>query len=209
MLVELRLLDQIKLINHLIRNFACEYSEDDRFFILTETGVYILGLQCNLSTAFPNLCCSKKFFQVSNFIPGDNVDLDINTFHKDLDRKALYESVMASELSATLRNMKPLDPTPLSAGWSPSGIVSKTDCLLAVLTNIHCLEIYSKYIDENVQLAYQMVANITEEIIAVQRNKWKDPTRFSIHLKMEEFKNRVYSVSVTGRYIYETFYILY
>lgn len=203
MLVELRLLDEIKLANHLTRNFACEYSEDDRFSILTETGVYILGLKCDLSNAFTNFCCSKKFFQVSNFIPADNIDLDINTFHKDLDRKALYESVMASELSANLKNIKPIDPSPLCAEWSPAGIVGKTSCLLGLLTNLHSLEIYAKYLDENEKIVYNIVTNITEEVITVQRNKWKDATRFSSHSKMEEFKNRVHLVSVSGMYLHK------
>lgn len=203
MLVELRLIDQIKLVNHLTRNFACAYSEDDRFFILTETGVYILGLKCDLSNAFPNYNCSKKFFQVSSFIPADNIDLDINTFHKDLDRKTLYESVMASELSANLKHIKPIDPSPLSAGWSPTGIIGKTACLLGVLTNLYSLEIYAKFLDENEQIVYNMITNITEEIISVQKIKWKDPTRFSIHSKMEEFKNRVHLISVTGIYIHK------
>lgn len=196
---ELRLLDQVKLVNHLTRNFACDYSEDNRIFILTETGVYVLGLKCNFSSVFNNFSCSKKFFQVSNFIPAANVDLDINTFHKELDRKTLFESVMASEYSAPLRYIKPLDPSPLSAMWSPAGIIGKTDCLLGVLTNMHSLEIYFKYMDENEQINYKILTNITEEIISVQRNKWKDPTRFSISLKLEEFKNRVNSVCVTGR----------
>lgn len=196
--MELRLLDQVKLANHLTRNFACEYSEDDRIFILTETGVYILGLKCNLSSTFPNFSCSKKFLQVSNFTPCGNVDLDINTFHKDLDRKALFESVMASEYSANLKHIKPLDPFPLSAEWSPSGIVNKTDSLLGVLTNMHSLEVYFKFINENEQINYQILTNITEEIIAVQKNKWRDTSRFSLNLKLEEFKNRVNSVSVTA-----------
>lgn len=196
--MELRLLDQIKLVNHLTRNFACDYSEDDRFFIITETGIYILSLKCNLSYVFPSFQCSKKFFQVSNFTPCANVDLDINTFHKDLDRKTLYETVMASEYSANLKHAKSLDPQPLSAQWSPAGIVNKSDCLLGVLTNMHSLEIYFKYIDENELINYQILTNITEEIIAIQKDKWRDPTRFSISLKFEEFKNRVNDVSVTG-----------
>lgn len=196
--IELRLLDQVKLFNHLTRNFACGYSEDDRFFILTESGVYILGLKCNLSAAFPDFSCTKKFIQISNFIPASNIDLDINTFHKDLDRKTLYESVMASEYSASLKNLKPLDPCPLSAEWSPARIVGKTDCLLGILTNTHSLEIYLKYIDQNELINYRMIMNVTKEIIKIQRSRWKDPTRFSIPSKMEEFKNRVNSVSVSG-----------
>lgn len=206
--VELRLLDQIKLVNHLTRNFACGYSEDDRFFILTESGVYILGLKCNLSASFPDFSCSKKFFAVSNFIPAGNVDLDINTFHKDLDRKALYESVMAVEYSSTLKHVKPVDFFPLSAEWSPAGIVGRSNSMIGVLTNTHSLEIYSKIVDENQQIMYVKLTNITEEIINMQRNKWKDATRFSIHGKMEEFKNRVNSVSVSSMCSFITYYFL-
>lgn len=197
--VELRLLDQIKLTNHLTRNFASEYSQDDHFFIITETGLYILRLKCNLSSTFTEFTCSKSFFQVSKYIPAANVDLDINTFHKDLDRKALYESVLAAEYSSSLRHMKPLEPCPLSAAWSPAGIVGKTSCLLGVMTNVHSLEIYYKDFTSVELVNYIMVCNITEKIIAVQRNKWKDATRFSIPIKLEEFKNRVNSVSVSGK----------
>lgn len=206
--VELRLLDQIKLVNHLTRNFACGYSDDDRFFILTESGVYVLGLKCNLSATFTNFSCSKKFFEVSNFIPSGNVDLDINTFHKDLDRKALYESVMATEYSASLKHTKAVDFFPVCAEWSPAGIVGNTNCMLGVLTNTHSLEIYSNFLDENEQINYSLITNVTENIISIQRNKWKDATRFSIHGKMEEFKNRVNSVAVSVICIFISRYLV-
>lgn len=199
--IELRLLDEIKLADHLTRNFACEYSEDNRFFIITETGLYVLGLKCNLLSDLPNFFCSKFFIQLSNFLPAANVDLDLNTFHKDLDRKDLYETLMASEFSANLRNTKSLEVCPLNAAWSSAGLVGNTGCLLGVLSNTYSLEIYCKHLDENEQICYGLIMNITEEIILNQKEKWKDTTRFSIPLKIEEFKNRVNSVSVSGMLI--------
>ncbi|CAH1170360.1 unnamed protein product [Phaedon cochleariae] len=193
---EFKLLDHFKLSNHLNRNFACSFSDDDRFFIITDVGIYILSLHGNVAYEFLDLCCTKHFLQVSDFAPCTNIDLDINTFHSELDKEDLYETLMGIEYSVKLKHAKPVDSAPLFAQWSPREIAG-TDCMLAVLTNLHSLEIYMKFLDENEVTQYILISNLSQEIIDVEKEYWSSAVRFSVAIKLQEFKKRVHMVTPT------------
>lgn len=204
--LELRLIDQLNLTNNLTINFACGYSEDDRIFILTDVGVYVLALKCSLVSSFSSFSHSKSFFPLTNYIPADHIDLDLNSFHKDLDRKHLYETVLVSEYSANLNNTKPLDIFPICAEWSPSKIVGKTSCLLAVLSSLHNLEIYAKILDQNELEQYVCISNVTREITEQAKAGWKNSLRFSIPMKLDEFKHRLDQTLPSGRLLHFYYY---
>lgn len=198
MTVELRLLDHFKLSSRLSVNFACEYSEDDRIFIMGDTGIYIITLKGYLTNPFPSYCCKSDFLKVSDFIPCANIGMNINSFHKDLDQNDLYETTMSVEYSADLNSTMSVEPSPLCAQWSPRGIVGKTNCLLAVLSNLYNLEVYVKYIDENEIVEYCMVCSVTQEIIDERKLQWKYSDRLPPSIKLNEMKRRVQSISCTG-----------
>ncbi|KAJ8929896.1 hypothetical protein NQ314_017361 [Rhamnusium bicolor] len=198
MSIEFRLLDHFKLTNRLSINFACSYSEDDRLFIISDSGIYIITLKGYITCPFPDFSCKKDFLQVSNFTPSANVDLDINSFHRDLDRNALYETVLSTEYSGNLNNTTPIEAIPLCAEWSPKGIVGTAECMLAILTNLYSLEIYVRYLDENDLVEYLLISNISQEIINIQKSQWKYADRFATHLKLTEMKTRVNTVTATA-----------
>lgn len=193
-----KVLDIIKLTNRLNTNFVCEYSEDDRIFILSDSGVYIITLKPIITSVFPTFCGSKHYFQISNYEVSSNVDIDINNLYPELCKDDLYESVLRTELSANLNHTSNADFYPVSAQWSPRGIEGKSDCLLAVLTNVFSLEIYVKLIDESELIDYVVIANLTKEIIEYHKPKWKASDKLPIKSKFKEFKRRIESVSPTG-----------
>ncbi|KAG5871674.1 hypothetical protein JTB14_007357 [Gonioctena quinquepunctata] len=172
--------------------------EDDRFFIINDTGIYILSLNGSLTYEFPSFACKKYHIRTSDFAPCTRVDLDINSFHSDLPREDLYETLLSVEYSIGLKHTKAIDAVPLCAEWSPRGILGGNDCVLAVLTNLHSLEVYMKYLDENEVTQYRLISNISQEIIDVERSKWVNPTKFAIRNKLDEFKKRVASVAPTA-----------
>lgn len=198
MSIELRLLDYFKFSSRLSVNFACDYSEDDRIYVMGDTGIYIITLKGYLTNPFPSYCCKNDFLKVSDFIPSANIGMNINNFHKDLERNDLYETTMSVEYSADLNNTVSVEVSPLYAQWSPRGVVGKTDCLLAVLTNLYNLEIYVKYIDENEIVEYCMICNVTQEVIDEKKPQWKYSDRLPTSVKLNEMKRRVQNVSCTG-----------
>ncbi|XP_018570513.1 uncharacterized protein LOC108910411 [Anoplophora glabripennis] len=198
MSVELRLIDHIRFSSKLSVNFACEYSEDDRILIIGDIGIYIIALKGCMSNPFPSYYCKNYFLEISDFTPSANIGIDINSFHKDLERNDLYEATMSMEYSADLKSTTPVDPSPLCAQWSPRGIVGKTDCLLAVLSNFYNLEIYVKFIDENEVTEYCMICGVTQEVIDEKKTEWKYSDRLPPTVKYNEMKRRVQNISCTA-----------
>lgn len=183
MSVELKLLDLFKLFNHSNRNFACSLSEDNRLFIITNTGVYVVFFNGEVAYPIDTFACKKHLISVTKYAPCDNVDINLNNFIKECDRKDLYETVMSTEYTANLKHAKPVDPLPITAKWSPQGFIGQTECLLGVLTNLHSLEIYGRQINVNEIFEFSLLINITEKAIQEEKPHWADSTRLSIEAK--------------------------
>ncbi|KAJ8925213.1 hypothetical protein NQ315_001399 [Exocentrus adspersus] len=196
--MELRLLDHFKFTSRISTSFACSYSEDDRIYIVSDTGVYVLALKVRLDNPFPTFSSKNDFFAVSNYVPGADVDIDINSFHKDLSRFDLYTTAMSVELSSNLNNAAAVTASPADVQWSPRGIVGKTDCLLGVLSNFHSLELYVKYVNEDEITEYRLVTNLTKELVDLKKPQWKYANRLPPTLKLNELKKRVRAVSCTA-----------
>ncbi|KAJ8985118.1 hypothetical protein NQ317_012768 [Molorchus minor] len=99
--------------------------------------------------------------------------------------------MLSTEYSANVKHAAPVEPTALKAEWSPRGIVGKTDCALAVLTNLYSLEVYVKHVDENELVEYCLVCNVFKEIYNVEKSKWSIADKFSAELKLAEMKKRL------------------
>ncbi|XP_057658637.1 uncharacterized protein LOC130895405 [Diorhabda carinulata] len=198
MSVQFKLLDQFKLLNHLELNFACDYSEDHRFFVINDTGVYILSFTGNLTQDSSTFSCKKQHIKVSTFTPSQCIDIDVNSFHTKLLREDVYDIVMKIEYSATLNNTKPVDPVPICAKWSPKGLADGTECYLAVLTNLHSLEVYMKYLNNNEQIKYAIISNVSESIVLTEKLKWSCANRLPIAVKLAEYKKRIHAVTPTA-----------
>ncbi|CAG9862574.1 unnamed protein product [Phyllotreta striolata] len=196
--VQLKLLDHFKLSDSVSLNFACGYSEDNRFFIINDIGVYVLGFTGSVTDESPGFLCTKHFFQPSPFTPCSHVEIDLNSFHNELSKEDVYEMAMKTEYSATLKYTKAIEPAATYAEWSPKGLLNKHECLIAVLTNMFSLEIYARILNEREEIQYIFVSNITEAIIHAQKHNWKDANRFGIVTKSEEYKRRIDSVTPTA-----------
>lgn len=201
MSVQLKLLDHFKLKNQLGINFACSYSEDDRFFIINDLGIYILAFTGALLNELPRFLSTKHFINLSNFTPCGNIKLDLNSFHHELPKEEVYDLVMKVEYSANLKHTKPIAPAAIYAEWSPKGLANKNDCFLAALTNMYSLEVYMKYLNDIEEVQYVAVANVTSAIIECEKSNWKDNFRLGILMKLEEYKKRIDCVTPSGKYI--------
>ncbi|XP_028143365.2 uncharacterized protein LOC114337138 isoform X1 [Diabrotica virgifera virgifera] len=195
MCLQLKLLDRFKLSNHVGVNFACEYSDDNRFFIINDVALYVLSFNGSVTNELPNFLSRKYTLIVSDFSPCLCVDIDINSFYFNLPKEDIYEIVMKVELSSNLKNTKPLDPVPLCAKWSPKGLADNSECFLGVLTNLYSLEIYMKYLNHLEEVKYCMISNITQSTIANEKVKWSDANRFANNIKLEEYKRRISAVT--------------
>ncbi|XP_072386807.1 uncharacterized protein [Diabrotica undecimpunctata] len=195
MCLQLKLLDRFKLSNHLGVNFACEYSDDNRFFIINDTTLYILSFNGSVTNELPNFKCRKYILVVSDFSPCRCIDIDINTFYFNLPKEDIYEIIMNIEYSSNLKNTKPLEPVPLCAKWSPKGLADDSGCFLGVLTNLYSLEVYMKYLNNLEEVKYCIISNITESIIVTEKVKWSDANRFANNIKLEEYKRRIGAVT--------------
>nr|CAI5864315.1 unnamed protein product [Callosobruchus analis] len=196
--LDLKLLDSFKLSNSYIVNYACECSENNEYFIITDQGVYVLVLRGDLSYTFPQFSCKKLFIPISTYSACENVDIDVNCFSNYLDRKDLYELALTNEYSVNLKHANKLDIVPIKAEWSPHGLVDSTGCILAVLTSVYSLELYMQRFTKNEISEYVMFANILEEVIKEADKQWESTNRLSIEIKLKQFKKRIHFVSITG-----------
>ena len=198
--VEFKQLDHFKLIYRLTSNFACDYSEDDRLFIISDKGIYIITLKGYITCPFPTFSCKKDFFKISNYSP--STDLETKFVHSGWDGNTCYETILRSEcLTNVNRTTFIIDASPICAQWSPRGIVGTTECVLAVLTSFCNLEIYVKYLDENEIIQYFLISNVCQEIINTEKTRWTYADKFPTELKRREMKKRAESVTPTGIYI--------
>ncbi|CAH2011790.1 unnamed protein product [Acanthoscelides obtectus] len=196
--LDLKFLDSFKLSTTYVTNYACGKSENNDFFVLTDQGIYILTLRGDLSYSFPQFSCKKLFMPVSTYAACENIDIDVNSFSNYVERKDLYELALTSEYSVNLKHANKLDILPLKAEWSPQGLIDTTGCILAVLNSVYSLELYVRYVNKNEIVEYVTISNILEEVINEAKQKWESANRFSIEIKLRQFKNRIQFVSITG-----------
>ncbi|XP_060534853.1 uncharacterized protein LOC132707152 [Cylas formicarius] len=189
-------LDAFKLTGHARTNFACSYSQDDRFSVVTDGGVYVMALKPDLGSNSQSFGFTKSFVKPSAYNACDHVDMDVNEFLYELPKDDLYAAVLQVDLSANLRNAQAMEPVPCRADWSPAGLVRKKDCLLTVLTNLHSLEVYSTYVDENMMTRYKLALNITERLADSEKPAYKNGSKIpNAKAKFTEFKRRVEHVA--------------
>lgn len=202
--MELQLLDHKKLPTKLVVNFACDISKDDRFYIIAETGVYIIELKGKPFNSFPSLSTRNDFFKATDYLPCENLDIDLNAFLLNLSRTELYETVCRLELSSNLETLfgslnSAIVSTVTKAEWSPVGLVEGEKCALAVLTNTYSLEIYVKNVNESEVTEYQCVVNVTKEIIEYVKPSWSCANKLTATLRLKELEKRAESVSASGK----------
>lgn len=196
-----RLLDHIQLNNRIQNiNFGCEYSEDGKIFLLLENGVCVFSLKGSVDNIFPRFAFKKDHIKLSDTCICDYLDIDLSIFFKELSREKLYEAVLDVSLSGNDLNVTEMQPKPVSAKWSPRGIVDKTEGALAVLTNLHNIEIYVEVTDENEIGQFMRVANFSRDIAELYKRTWKKVDGLSSDGKLEELKKRVDLVIPTGNY---------
>ncbi|CAH0547778.1 unnamed protein product [Brassicogethes aeneus] len=198
--MELKLVDHLKLSTKLTVNYACEYSDDTRFYVIGDTGIFIIEPKGQPFNSYPKLACRNDYIKPSNYMICDNVDADINKFYPDLDKFDLYESVCRIELSANLKNTSPLVFKVLRAHWSARDLVEGQQCALGVTTNVFGLEIYVKNINESEVVSYKSVLNVSEEIMAYLKPSWKRVDKLIADSRLKELKNRVENISTTAFY---------
>lgn len=198
MSVHLKLLDHIQLNNHVHANFACEYSEDGKIFLLLENGVCILTLKGSIDNIFPKFSFKKDLITLSDANVCENVDIHLSGFMNDLSRNNLYEAVLDVGLSGDTIDVTPLPSKPVQAMWSPRGIVEKTEGALAILTNLHNIEIYVEVCDENEISDFVQVANFSKDVTEYYRKSWKKVEAVNANNIMTELKRRVDLVAPTG-----------
>ncbi|KAJ3661420.1 hypothetical protein Zmor_005815 [Zophobas morio] len=198
MSVQVKSLDHIQLNNRVSTNFACEYSEDGKIFLLLENGVCILTLKGCMDNIFPRFSFKKDLVKLSDTSICENVDIDLSSFINDLNRNSLYETVLDVGLCGNAINTTPIAAAPVYAMWSPRGIVEKTDCALAILTSLNNIEIYVEAIDENEISSFIRVANFAKDISEYYRRTWKRVDGASPECKLIELKKRIEQVTPTA-----------
>ncbi|RZC36699.1 TFIIIC delta domain containing protein [Asbolus verrucosus] len=198
MSVNLKLLDHIQLSSRVHTNFACEYSEDGKIFLLLENGVGILTLKGCMENIFPRFSFRKDLITLSNTSLCENIDVDLPSFINDLNKQSFYESVLDVGLSGNTLNATTVTSRPVCAMWSPRGIVEKTEGALTVLTSLHNIEIYVEIIDENEISSFIRVANFSKDIADYYRRSWKKIDTFTQENKFCELKRRVDLVTPTA-----------
>ncbi|XP_068918058.1 uncharacterized protein [Tenebrio molitor] len=198
MSVHLKLLDQIQLNSRVHTNFACEYSEDGKIFLLLENGVCVLTLRGCMENIFPKFSFKKDLITLSSASISENLDLNLPSFINDLSRHNLYEAVLDIGLSGNIVSATDVAPKPVHAMWTPRGIVEKTEGALAVLTNLHNIEIYVEVIDENEINSFIRVANFSKDISEYYRHIWKKLDNVNADVKFLELKKRVDQITPTA-----------
>ncbi|CAG9763706.1 unnamed protein product [Ceutorhynchus assimilis] len=180
------------LTGNLQRNFACGISQDDRIFILSSLGVYVIEQKCNLKHPDPDYSSHKFFFKPSDFALCGHVDIDINTFVHELPKDVFYENCARVELTQNLKGaVPPTPPTVLYAQWSKALMVDGLSSMLAIVTNLHSLEIYVKMVNECNLSEYKMILNLTSEIVEKQRPNFGYIAKLPPIQKMNEVRKRV------------------
>lgn len=197
MSINLKLLDSFKLTGNLVTNFACARSDDDRVFIIAQTGLYIITQTPNLNSVFADYGCHKFFLKPSPFAVCDNVDIDINSFAHELPKDVIFESAAYAELTQHLKAATPAPPSVLYAQWSDANMVDNLYNMLGVLTNLHSLEIYIKSINESNAIEYKMVLNLTKEILERRKGDFIYSAKLPPLQKIRELKKRVEYIAPT------------
>lgn len=201
MAVNARLLDSIQLNNHIQNiNFGCEYAEDGRIFLLLEKGVCVFTLKSAVDNMLPRFAFKKGPIELSDSCICDYLDINVASFINKLSKEKLYEAVLDVSLSGNEISVSEMQPKPVAAMWSPRGIVDKTDGALAVLTNLHNIEIYVEATDENEIGQFVRVTNFSRDIAELYKRTWKKVDGLSNDEKLEELKKRVDLVIPTGNH---------
>ncbi|EEZ99572.2 hypothetical protein TcasGA2_TC001557 [Tribolium castaneum] len=198
MSMQLKLLDHIQLNNHVYANFACDYSEDGKIFLLLENGVCILTLKGSVENVFPKFSFKKDLITLSDANICENLDIDLSSFLNDLTRHNLYEAILDVGLSGDGVNTTPTPPRPVQAMWSPRGVVEKTEGALAILTNLNNIEVYVEVIDENEISSFIRVANFSKDVTDYYRRSWKKVETPNADNILDELKRRVDLVAPTA-----------
>lgn len=190
-MLSFQLIDTISLSNKISSTFACQYSEDGRLFILTDSVVLIFTLMNYSDKLLSNFAFKKKHIETPKYNFSTELGIELDDFYDDLSRKDLYETALRLDLSGDLPFSTPVEFKITKSAWSPKGLLGKSKCLIAVLTNYFGLHIYAKEFTDGAVETYSCVANVTQQIIKLDKKSWGNIGHLSGTLQISELKKRV------------------
>lgn len=197
----LNLLEHLHLNSRLQASFGCGYSTDNRMFILTEIGVYVLGLIGCMDNLTASFSFRKDLIKLSRVSPTDGIDVSVDL--KNLAHFELYSTVLQTDTVNIEGDPSiAVDPKPIGAMWSPRGLVGRTGCVLAVVTSLFNLELYVKVLDDSEVQEYVCIAHASRSMCEHYSKTKSWPTIASRQCDdkdLMEFMQRADSVIPTGR----------
>lgn len=134
-MMRLKELSHTTLLMKLNEIFCCGWSEDDKFYVITNNGLDVFHLKPNPESKIEELSFNRSFIFPLQYYPSEHAGFDDSEIEKisreDLST-ILYDPLLVPRL-------KVASDTPLyfiKAIWSTSRIVPSENCALALLTSV-------------------------------------------------------------------------
>ncbi|KAK9878008.1 hypothetical protein WA026_020220 [Henosepilachna vigintioctopunctata] len=188
-------IDSITFSNKLTTNFACSLSEDGRICLITENGVLIYTLMNYIDNIFSDIAFKKKLVPVPESSISKELEIDFETFYDKMSKDDLFERILRLDLTSKLDHSTPTELKPIAAEWSPKGLLGKSHCVLAVLSNCYGLSIFVNQFNEGEIEQYKCVTNVTKCIVEHNSKKWSNITNVSVDIRTIEWSSRAASSS--------------
>lgn len=185
-------LETIPFSNQVSNGFSCEHSDDGRFSVTTDVGIYILQLCLKPECANPSVYFKKFYVPVENYAIGSKLGINVNDFAKELDRLEFYELCLEVDISPNLFLFNDIESKFSTTKWSSSGL-DQSNCVIAALTNTGLLQVYARTFANIICEEYVPICNVSEHIIALYKatNHWKSVKHLSPSEILCELKNRI------------------
>lgn len=199
MCTELKLLDTLLFRDKILKNGALECSEDGRYCITSEKGIYLLHFCPDMGSLFPRINLTRSYIVLDKFLVSDSVGIELNNFMQRLPRFKLYEAMLRQEVCGNMIPANPIEQRPIYAKWSPAGVVTNVHSMIAVLTNTGSLCLYVRSISPEAVEQFHCVANVSLQHIEIMKENWSKTLNINVVANLNEFIRRVEMCTPTGK----------
>ncbi|KAL3275372.1 hypothetical protein HHI36_020139 [Cryptolaemus montrouzieri] len=216
MSLTLQQIDCVAFSNKLCLNFACSSSEDGRILLITENGILVYTLMNYMDNIFNDIAFRKEYVRIPDFSLTTELGVEFESFYDQVPKEDLFERVLRLDITSKLDHSTPVDVKPLTAAWSPKGLLGKSHCVLSVLSNFYGLHIFVRSFDDGGVEHYECVTNVTKCIVEHFSKNWHDISRANVNIQVKEWNQRI-SVTCPTAFVWshtittsqETFAILF
>lgn len=198
MCTELKLLDTLLFRDKILKNGALEWSEDGRYCITSEKGIYVLHFCPDMKSLFPRMNLTRSYIVLDKFLVSDNVNINLNDLMHRLPRFKLYEAMLRQEVCGNMIPANPIEQGPIDAKWSPGGSVANVHSMVAVLSNTGSLCVYVRSVSPEAVEQFHCVANVSLQYIEIVKENWSNTLNVNVVANLNELVRRVEMCTPTG-----------